>query len=74
MWESHSQIGKHMSSNLWGEAARELGDDPLERDLTGKRPQDPSVAAMPQKEKPKEQKWGGNKGEVKRSAPKDYPG
>jgi hypothetical protein len=23
MWESHSQIGKHMSSNLWGEAKRE---------------------------------------------------
>tara|TARA_R110000765_G_scaffold369761_1_gene459948 strand:- start:572 stop:1012 length:441 start_codon:yes stop_codon:yes gene_type:complete len=79
MWESSSQIGKHMSSNLWGEAARELSDDPEEIDLTGKRPGDPSVAAMPQKEhptKPKEkpQKWGGNKGEVKRSAPKDYPG
>ena len=28
MWESSSQIGKHMSSNLWGEAARELSDDP----------------------------------------------
>ena len=69
MWESESQIGKHMSSNLWGEAKRELTDDPLEEDLTGQR-----TSAMPQKEKPKEQKWGGNKGEVKRSAPKDYPG
>jgi len=64
MWESASQIGKHMSSNLWGEAARELSDDPLERDLTGQR------AAMPQKEhptKPKEKPKG-------RPAPKDFPG
>jgi len=45
MWESASQIGKHMSSNLWGEAKRELTDDPLEEGLTGQR-----ASAMPQKE------------------------
>jgi len=139
MWESHSQIGKHMSSNLWGEAKREeeyipeldhgaampMKSSPIhqEDDVDGKNqklvssrgydgsfmrpekdkpnmkdlplnsperweeyenrgwahdetsvPKNLLSAAMPQKEKPKEQKWGGNKGEVKRSAPKDFPG
>ena len=61
MWESASQIGKHMSSNLWGEAKRELTDDPLEKDMTGER------AAMPMKSPLNEQKYGGNKGDLERS-------
>ena len=37
MWETGSQISKHMNHHLWGEARRELMDDPLEKDMTGKR-------------------------------------
>tara|TARA_R100001594_G_scaffold147988_1_gene202113 strand:- start:74 stop:568 length:495 start_codon:yes stop_codon:yes gene_type:complete len=37
MWETGSQISKHMNHHLWGEARRELMDDPLEEDMTGKR-------------------------------------
>jgi len=55
MWESASQIGKHMSSNLWGEAKREVTDTPVQDDLTGQR----SGLNM--------QTYGGNKGDLERS-------
>jgi len=57
MWESESQIGKHMSSNLWGEAKRELTDDPLEEDMTGER------AAMPMKSPLNEQGYAAREDE-----------
>ena len=56
MWETGSQISKHMNHHLWGEARRELMDDPLGEDMTGKR----AGAALKQAD------WGHNKDEYKR--------
>ena len=57
MWESESQIGKHMSSNLWGEAKRELTDTPVQDDLTGQR------SAMPMKSPLNEQGYAAREDE-----------
>jgi hypothetical protein len=55
MWTTGNQIKKHMSSNLWGEAKREVTDTPVQDDLTGQR----SGLNM--------QTYGGNKGDLERS-------
>ena len=58
MWETGSQISKHMNHHLWGEAKRELTDDPLERDMTGER-----AAAMPMKSPLNEQGYAAREDE-----------